>query len=280
MGKSTLLNNLLGTKVAITSPAPQTTRQLIRAVLTEPSGQIVFIDTPGVFAKVREPVSKKINLRAREAFGEADIILYLIDHTRKRQFEENRVLGLIRKFEGPKVLVINKIDIKRPTFRAQYRFMEEEFDEVVEISALQGKHLKRLKEILFEFLPESDKYLIDSNELDYPLVDMSSKEFIAELIREKAFLNLRQELPYTITVVVEEISERLASSQFKEDLLRIKARILTTDERYKRMIIGAKGQMIKQIGYEARRELETATGKKVYLELRVETDRHWPERLL
>lgn len=283
-GKSTLVNSLVGTKVAITSPAPQTTRSLIRAVLTEERGQIVLVDTPGIFAKVKGLAGKKINLRAIEAFGESDGLLYLVDQTRERGFEENKVLGWARKFKGFKVLAINKIDVDKFSFRAEYRFLESEFDRVVEISALKRTHLKTLKSVLFELLPERKDYLYDPKLMVYPAVGLSAKEFLTDLIREKAFLNLRQEAPYSMTVVVNEVQEKARSAGDRPDsqlkTIYIKARILTLSDHYKKMIIGQGGRMVRQIGFEARKELELATGKKVFLDLEVETDRHWVERYL
>ncbi|MBI3559548.1 50S ribosome-binding GTPase, partial [Candidatus Gottesmanbacteria bacterium] len=132
-GKSTLLNNLLGHKVAITSPKPQTTRFAIQAVYEDDRGQIIFVDTPGMVGKVVDPLSRRINLVAENQLNkDLDLVIYLVDHTRERDLEENKTFGLVRKFQGPKILVINKIDVARPTHIVQYKFMEEEFDAVVE----------------------------------------------------------------------------------------------------------------------------------------------------
>lgn len=167
----------------------------------------------------------------------------------------------------PKILVINKIDLEQK-YRPLYAFMEEEFDTVVEVSALNQKHLKTLLDAIYAKLPEG-KPKIDTNEYVYPALNMDSKTFIAELIREKIFLKTRRELPYTTTVVVDEIAHR------KNGVTYIKARIVTTDDVYKKMIIGAGGRKIKEIGMMARKEIALATNKKIYLDLEVETDRHW-----
>lgn len=273
-GKSTLLNNIIGQKVAITTPKPQTTRMPIQAIYEDERGQIIFIDTPGIFEKVEDPISRKINLTAQEAIQQqVDLILYVIDHTRYRDVEENKILGLVRKAKSPKILVINKIDIKKPSYLEDYAFLEDEFDTIVKISALKRTNLNRLLKIIFDKLPER-KPLVSKNGMIYPLINIDSRIFIAELIREKAFLMTRQEIPYTLTAVVDDITER------ENGHLYIKARILTTADRYKRMIIGKKGRKIKEIGSYARKELELATQKKVYLDLTVETDPHWVERLL
>src|SRR3989344_3864080 len=273
-GKSTLLNNILGHKVSITSPKPQTTRFPITAVYKDDRGEIAFIDTPGIFAHVQDPVSKKINPRTEKILNEGvDVIVYLVDHTRDRRTEENKNLGIVRKINKTKILVYNKTDIKEPSFIPHYRFMEEEFDSTVSVSALYRHNLNRLIEAIFTYLPEQELNLSDPNR-PTPAVYLDSKTFIAEIIREKAFLFLRKEVPYTMTAVVDETYKR------GNGIMYIRARILTTDDRYKIMIIGEKGRMIKEIGMAARKELETATSQKIFLELTVEVDPRWYEQLL
>jgi len=268
-GKSTLLNALLGQKVSITSPKPQTTRFPIQAVFEDERGQIIFIDTPGIFAKVKDQVAARINLRTEETIEKGiDVIVYMVDHTRERAEEENRALGIVRKLKIPKILAINKVDVKTPTHIVQYRFMEDEFDQVVEVSALANKHIPLLLDAIYSYLPEG-KPLIDASHLPQPGLNLDSKTFISEIIREKAFLNLRREVPYAIAAVVDEIEER------DNGVTYIKARLLTSADRYKGMIIGRNGEMIKEISMAARKELEVAANKKVYLELIVETDPHW-----
>jgi GTPase len=270
VGKSTLLNTILGQKVSITSPKPQTTRFSIQAVYEEDRGQIIFVDTPGIFGKIHDPLSRRINPRAEESLSGVDLVLYLVDHTRERDFEENKVLGIVRKVKAPKIMVINKCDVKSPTHIVQYKFMEQEFDQVVEISALQNKNIPVLIDVIFSYLPEREN-LVDTTNQVQPALNINSNMFIAEIIREKAFLNLRRELPYRITTVIDDVMERDSGSMY------IKARILALHERYKPMIIGKNGSMIKEISMAARKELETATHKKVYLDLTVEVDPHWME---
>ena len=268
-GKSTLLNNLLGHKVSITSPKPQTTRFAIQAVYEDDRGQIIFVDTPGMMGKVRNPLARRINLEAGNQINkELDLVIYLVDHTRERDVEENQAFGLVRKFKGSKILVINKIDVVRPSHIVQYKFMEEEFDAVVEISALGCKHLGHLLEVIFDFLPEG-KPMVETADLPQPGLNIDSKTFLSEIIREKAFLFLRREVPYSLTAVIDDTIER------DNGVLYIKARILTSADRYKSMIIGKNGRQIREISMAARKELETATSRKVYLDLTVETDPHW-----
>jgi len=263
VGKSTLVNNLVGQKVAITSPKPQTTQFSIYAVYESEDVQIVFVDTPGIFAKAPR---KDINLEAERVLKEQiDIVLYIIDHTRKRGIEENRVLGILRKVQKPKILVINKIDKEKPSFRQDYRFLEDEFDSVVEVSALKNKNLPILLSEILKYLHEGEKIVI-REDMPTPAINLDSKLYIGENIREKAFLVLRDELPYSIRVEVDDVAPR------KNGMFYIKARLITTVDRYKKMIIGAGGARIKQIGSMARRELELATGQKIYLDLKVEVE--------
>jgi GTP-binding protein Era len=270
-GKSTLLNHILGHKVSITSPKPQTTRFNIQAIYEDERGQILFIDTPGIFGKIDDPLAKKINLQAEKSLATGvDLVVYMIDHTRERDFEENKTLGIVRKANVPKILVINKIDIQQPSHRIQYKFMEEEFDCVIEVSALEHKNIPILLDAIFSRLPEG-KPIIDTKTLNQPGINIDSKMFIAEIIREKAFLFLRREVPYTLTSIVDDIIERSGGN------LYIKARILTSADRYKAMIVGRGGSMIKEISMAARKELETASNKRVFLDLIVETDPHWTD---
>lgn len=273
-GKSTLLNMILGQKVSITSPKPQTTRFSIQAVYEDKRGQIIFVDTPGIFGKVEDQLSKRINPKAEQALSQnIDLVIYLIDHTRERDFEENKALGIVRKATVPKLLVINKIDVKKPTHIIQYKFMEEEFDAIVEVSALSGKNIPTLLDTIFSFLPEGPQ-LVETKDLVQPGLNLDSKTFLSEIIREKAYIFLRREVPYSLTTVIDEVIERANGT------LYIKARILTNRDKYKAMIIGKNGYMIKEISMASRKELETATNKKVFLDLTVEVDLHWIESMM
>lgn len=272
VGKSTFLNNLIGQKVAITSPKPQTTRFPIKALYQDGRGQIIFVDTPGLMRKTEDQLSENINKKTLQAIQEeVDLVLYMIDHTRKRDFEEARVLGIVRQINKPKILIINKIDIQDKTYLPQYKFLEEEFPYTFQISALKKLHFKPLLNKIFELLPEKKEVDKEINPNPYPIINLDAKTFIAELIREKIFLMMGEEIPYTTTVVVDEIIER------NEKLTYIKAKILTTHDRYKKMLIGKNGRKIKEIGSYARKEIALATGKKIYLDLEVITDPHWME---
>lgn len=272
VGKSTLVNSLIGQKVAITSPKPQTTRFPIQALYKDERGQIIFIDLPGIFKKAKDALSKKINRQTiGDLEGEFDLVLYIVDPTRKRDFEESRVLGIVRKLNMPRILVFNKMETEDAEYLPQYKFLEDEFDNVFYVSAKKKKHLAPLIDKIFEMVPVGKQ--TPQEEYVYPAINLDSKTFISEIIREKVFLRTRQELPYTTTVIVDELKER------NDGTLYVKARILTTDATYKKMLIGTGGRSIKIIGSMARKELELARNKKVYLDLIVEVDKHWMSTL-
>jgi GTP-binding protein Era len=269
VGKSALLNTLIGTKIAAVTDKPQTTRDIIHGVLNTPQGQAIFVDTPGMFKDKGNPLSGKLTQRAREATQGIDIVIYVVDPTKSLGVEERATLALIRNLEIPKLLVINKIDLPRKDliYLEDYQALGEEFTAVFELSAEENRHIQPLKDKVFELLPEGEAvYPLDQ------ITNIDRKFWTAELIREKIFKALRQEVPYTTHVEVTDIEER-------PDMFVIKAIVYTYDSRYKKMIIGTAGRSIKEIGIAARKELEAALNKKIFLELEVETDRRWEERI-
>lgn len=277
-GKSTLLNAIMSQKVAITSPLPQTTRKNTRVLFSDQRGEIIFSDTPGIIGKINDLVGKRINREAPKELDKADVILCLVDISRPKNEEENKVIGLVRKAKAKKILVYNKMDMAfgPKDHLAEYNYLEEEFDRVITISAIKEKNIKSLLNEIFDLLPEKENKELQYNielmsEGNKPKMGMNSKEYVAEIIREKAYLFLREEVPYSMTVIVDEIID-------KKKLILIKATIFTTADRYKKMIIGRGGKKIKEIGYNARKELELMSERKIFLELRVEIDKHWPER--
>ena len=278
-GKSTLLNAIMQQKVAITSHLPQTTRKNILAIYEDERGKILFTDTPGVLGKVTDLMGKKVNQEVPKTLNKAQIIMCIVDISRPKNEEENKVIGLLRKVKAKKVLVYNKIDaaIGSKDHFADYNYLEDEFDKSISVSALKEKNVKGLIKIIFDELPaKSSKELIKEIEIyqkeNKPLISMGSKEYVEEIIREKAYLFLREEVPYTIFVGVDKIED-------KEKLIVITATIYTSADRYKKMIIGKNGQKIKEIGYNSRKELELMSQRKIYLDLTVKTDRHWMERV-
>lgn len=269
VGKSTLLNSLIGTKVAITTPKPQTTRFPIQGVVHDPRGQIVFVDTPGVMQKSRDALTKKLLDAVRVSLQDIDVLIYVVDPTRQIGNEEKQSLKMIEAIDKPKLLVINKID-KRSAERNIdfYRdLFEDHFDGMIELSALNATNMDLVKNWIFDNLKEGDPYYDQSQ-----ISNIGQKERIAELIREKLFLRLRQEVPYSVHVEVEEIEER------KNGIIYIRANVLTTEDRYKRMIIGKGARGIKEINQSTRNELEAVTGQKIYLDLEVKVDKHWVNR--
>jgi len=268
VGKSTFVNSILNRKVSITSPKPQTTRRPIKAIYEDERGQLLFIDTPGIFKKAEDSLSKAINKRAIDALNDNfDVVLYMIDHTRHRDFEEGKVLGLVRKINKPKILLINKIDLQQESYLAEYRFLEDEIPEVIQISALKRRHLKPVLEAIFNKVNRPYP-LLNRDEFVSQVTNMHSRDYLEDIIREKIYLFTRQEVPYKTAVRVEEIKIRPTGT------LYIKAVVFTADKRYKKILIGKDGQKIQEIGYNARKELEVATEKKVFLDLRVESDYH------
>ncbi len=269
-GKSTLLNTLIGTKLAAVTHKPQTTRDVIHGALNTPEGQAIFIDTPGILKERHNSLAGKLTERAEEALQDVDVALYVVDPTKAIGPEERYILSALRKLDFPKILIINKSDLpeKEKTYLNDYKNLDEGFTAVFELSALYNRHIQPLKEKVFELLPEGHP-MYEGDQI----TNMGKGHWIAEVIREKLLLALRKEVPYTINVEVRNIEE-------KPDIVVIEAVILTYDSKYKKMIIGAGGRSLKEIGIAARKELATALNKKVYLELEVETDKHWEERLL
>ena len=271
-GKSTLINSLLNQKVAITSPRPQTTR-LNRSFLYQSDlGQFTISDTPGILGKVSDTLGKAINKQPQKELSTADLVIYLVDISRPKGDEETKILGLVRKATCPKLLVYNKIDkaIDSKNYLTEFNFLEDEVDDVIAISALKTTHIKALLIKIFQLLPKSAQKLTSASTPNSPLLDINSEDYLADLIREKAFLKLRKEVPYTVNVKIDSVES-------SDNLIKVYATIETTADKYKKMIIGKGGLMIKTIGTMARKELELISQKKVFLGLNVVTNKHWQE---
>jgi GTP-binding protein Era len=271
VGKSTLLNALVGTKVAIVTPKPQTTREPLRGIVHDPRGQMVFVDTPGIFLGKKDPVSKRLNEYVRETLEGVEAIVYVMDPTRAPGPEEEKVQNLLRVAKLPVIAVINKGDLPsqdRP-FLDACRKVDVGQVKTFEVSAATHGNLNLLKDALFDLMPEGDAHYPDLQ-----LTDVGHNQWLEELVREKIFLNLDQEIPYSIKVKLEDLQTRADGSKL------VAATVYTTEERYKKIIIGKGGQMIKKIGMDARKEMETVTGVKIYLELTVKVDPKWQERFI
>ena len=267
VGKSTLLNSLVGTKVAITTPKPQTTRDVIQGVVHDERGQIIFIDTPGIFQQSKDRLTSKLTQKAKESLRGVDLILYTVDPTREIGNEEKIIQSMLRNIDIPKVMVINKVDLEDRPFEKDFLYLADDFDEMIQISALKLKHLKPLKDIIFSYLKPGEKYYPD-----FQFTSMDNKKWFAELIREKFFLALEKELPYKLTVDVKELEKR------DNGTLYIRAEIVTSQESHKRMIIGRGGRLIKELGSSLRKQIEMLAGSKVFLDLSVVVNPKWVEQ--
>jgi len=256
-GKSTLLNALVGTKISIVTSKPQTTREVIHGVVHDPRGQIVFVDTPGIFEQSHSALTRQLNERANESLTGVEVILYITDPTRAIGNEERIVLRTLEPIKTKKILVLNKTDQRTP-FLDEYLELATRFDDKIEVSAKTGKNLNLLKDKIFEFLPEGEPFYPENR-----ITNLEHKTWVEELIREKLYIQLHRELPYTTEVEIEEEEER------KNGVLYIKANIRTDSPNHRKMIIGEGGHKIKEIGTVARKELERIMGRKVYLELEV-----------
>lgn len=272
-GKSTLLNRMVGTKVAIVSDKPQTTRNRIVAVKNLPGGQIVFVDTPGIHRPLH-----RLNVRmvdaAVETLREVDVVALIFDASTRPGQGDEYVSNLLKDVNVPVVLVLNKIDLVAKA--KLLPLMEQaqgwhDFAAIVPVSAETGDGVDRLEQVLLEQLPESDAI--------YPedfLTDQAERTLVAEIVREKVLLNTRNELPFSTAVVVDQFDESNRDARGAgKGLLRLYCTIYVETESQKPIVIGRGGEMIKRIGTEARRELEAFFETKVFLDLRVKVDPDW-----
>jgi GTPase len=267
VGKSTLVNRLVGQKVAIVSDKPQTTRNRILAVVNRPGAQIVLFDTPGIHKPMHRMNERMVDA-AVHSIGQVELTLWVIDATEEYGPGDRHVRDLLKKSGRPVILAINKIDrIPKPNVLKiieQYRHLLD-FAEVVPISALTGDNVERLADQLVAHLPEGSPLYPD----DF-LTDLPERFFVGEMVRERILRLTREEIPYTTGVMID---------SFKEEgqLVRIEASILVERESQKGIIIGKGGSMLKTIGSEARKEIEKFLGTHVYLGLFVKVREHWRE---
>jgi len=272
VGKSTLLNKIMGQKIAIMSDKPQTTRNQIRAVYTDENRQIIFIDTPGVHKPKSKLGSYMMNITLT-TLQEVDLIVYLIDATAKFGPGEQFILEQLRQVKNtPVYLVVNKIDLVHPEellpMIDQYR-KRYDFTEIVPVSALNGNNLNRLIKLLFQGLPEGPYYYPPDQVVEHP-----ERFIVSELIREKILHLTREEVPHSIAVVV----EMMKQGDENPDTVHIHAVIYTVRSSQKGIIIGKQGKMLKEIGKQARLDIEKLLGSKVFLELWVKVKEDWRNR--
>ena len=266
VGKSTLLNRLIGSKVAITSFRPQTTRNRIVGLLTKPGFQIVFMDTPGIM-KEKSRLNKFMVGQSVKAGAESDMTLFMTD-AEKPDFEADKfALSTVGAKRGPRYLLINKIDaVKKMELLSQIATLSKmaEFDEVFPVSARTGEGVDEALAKLVERLPTGPQF--------YPsdiVTDQPERFFFAELIREKAFMLLRQELPYATAVMIDDVEDK------ENGVTVIMASIIMERDSQKGIVIGKGGAMLKQIGSLAREELEVRLDTKVFLDIRVKVKEKW-----
>ncbi|MFN3490601.1 MAG: GTPase Era [Anaerolineales bacterium] len=268
VGKSTLVNALLGQKIAAVSPRPQTTRKKQLGILTLPNAQIVFVDTPGLH-KSKHKLGEFLNQEAQEALNGVDIILWLVDSSSAPTEEDINIADLLNKLprRTPLLLVLNKIDMVQAD---ELSARENEYRQLapsatlLNISASKRLGLGKMIETLIQLLPK--------REAEYPedqITDLYEKEIAADLIREACLLKLRDEVPQSLAVRIDEFKER------ENGMAYISATILVERESQKGIVIGEGGKMMKAIGSAARKEIEEMGGRKVFLELRVKVEKDW-----
>jgi len=265
-GKSTLLNALVGQKVAIVADKPQTTRTSIQGVLTLPDAQIVFVDTPGIH-KADSQLNKRLMDTVRASLEERDLLLYLVDATRGFTTEDRRALDTAIKTKTPVVLVLNKVDLVHDKGQLlplieRYKALHE-FADYVPVSAKKKIGLEELQKVILSYLPEGPAYFPE----DY-VTDQPERFLAAELIREKVLAVTRQEVPHSVAVMVDRWEEMAT-------LTRIYATIRVERPGQKAIVIGKKGAVLVKIGTEARLEMEKLFGVKIYLDLHVRVQPGW-----
>jgi GTP-binding protein Era len=279
VGKSTLLNALVGTKIAIVTPKPQTTRDTYHGIVHRPEGQIVFVDTPGIFKTQPSRLVQNLHHKVRDALEGIEVLIHVVDPTRSIGPEDQRVNDIMLHATKPKILVLNKLDLPDRYYRDSWMEYAQgggapggRYVSIIEVSALKDKNIELLIQAIFRHLP--------AGPAQYPLgqvTNVTNEFWIAELIREKLYLQTSQEVPYTATVQVEKVEDR--KDKQGKPLVYIQAAILTIDDRHQRMLIGQQAKRIKEIGSAARKELEVAMNKKVFLDLDVLIDENWMDRL-
>jgi GTP-binding protein Era len=269
VGKSTLLNQILGEKVAIVSPKPQTTRNRITGIRTTESSQIIFLDTPGIH-QGRSLVNRRMVDTAMQTLDEVDGVLWLLDAHDKIKQEEERIAETLRGVETPVLILLNKMDLVSkgkllPLMERCAQLLPDK--EIVPVSALKGEGIPMILDVVEKWLPEGAPFFTEGE-----YTDQSERFLASEIVREKVFLLTREEIPYGVAVTIDEFTE-------KEDknLIVISATIHTERDSHKGILIGKRGAMLKEIGQRARAELEALLGCRIFLELFVRVDPNWTQ---
>ena len=267
VGKSTLMNHLIGQKIAITSEKPQTTRNRIQTVYTDERGQIIFLDTPGIHKAKNKLGEYMVNV-AENTLKEVDVILWLVEPTTFIGAGERHIAEQLSKIKTPVILVINKIDTVKSkeeilTFIAAYKDILN-FAEIIPVSALKEMNIEDVKSSIFKYLPAGPQFYDEDTVTDQPM-----RQIAAELIREKALRMLDDEIPHGIAVVIDQMKER------PNGIIDVDATIVCERDSHKGIIIGKGGSMLKRIGTAARMEIENLMDTKVNLKLWVKVRREW-----
>jgi GTPase len=270
VGKSTLVNALIGQKVAIVSSKPQATRRRITGILTEPDHQLIFIDTPGIHQNPRHRLNELMIEQAVDAIPDADVLLFVVDVSQWPSDEDRQIAQLLKEKGGdrPVIFVLNKMD-RLPLRKAEARIesywaLYPDYDDSIPTSALEGTNVELLKAHILEQIPEGPRY--------YPgeqITDQTEHQIAAELIREALFKYMRQEVPHALAVLVEDYEVR------ENGVVYISARIWVERESHKPIIIGRGGKRLKEVGTVARQELERFIGDPIYLDLWVKVKSGW-----
>ena len=269
MGKSTLMNHLIGQKIAITSNKPQTTRNRIQTVYTGPKGQIVFLDTPGIH-KAKNKLGNYMVKVAESTFSDVDVILWLVEPTTYIGAGERHILEQLKRSRLPVILVINKIDTvpKTAVLDAMETYRKEmDFAEIVPVSALRSNNTDTLLDCIFKYLPYGPCFYDEDTITDQP-----QRQIVAEMIREKALRCLDEEIPHGIAVAIDQMKEREGTNG---SVMDIDATIICERDSHKGIIIGKGGQMLKKIGSQARYDIENMLEMKVNLKLWVKVKKDW-----
>ncbi|HBF8441564.1 TPA: GTPase Era [Clostridioides difficile] len=268
VGKSTLMNNVVGEKIAIMSDKPQTTRNTIQAVYTDEEMQIVFLDTPGIH-KPKNKLGEFMVKAATEAFKNVDLILFVVDDSKKIGPGDRKIIGDLRSVKTPIILVVNKIDQldqKDELFDIIKMYDREGiFKEIVPISALKGKNTDTLIKVIQNYLEEGPKYFPD-----YMITDQPERVLIAELIREKVLHYLNDEIPHGVAVEIEKMKARN-----DKEIVDVSAVIYCERDSHKGIIIGKNGRKLKGIGKSARQDIELLLGSQINLQLWVKVKENW-----
>ena len=268
VGKSTLINTIIGKKIAITSNKPQTTRNIIQGIYNEAEIQIVFVDTPGIH-KPNHKLGKYLNEQAYYSISDVDAILFLVDVSMELGGGDKYVIEKLKEVDKPVILVLNKID-KISNDEIMLKIMEYkdlyDFAEIVPLSASKKRNVDTLVKVLKNYLPDSIKYYGDDAITNKPLTFV-----IAETVREKVFELTSEEVPHSLTCIVEAIEKG-------KDMYKINVAIIIDRDSLKKIIIGKQGSKIKEIGIRARKDLEELLGKNVYLETYVKTIKKWRDK--